>query len=170
MGLVCRWHFLCQTCRRVSAIQNMAPVLAALLHVQKMQLAHLRFCVLDHLACADSLISILNAASHREGSSVQTYYRTPIFHPLIWDMLWKPPHSLRAWHVFHAGDGQFWPLPRRVGHCRDTRRIPVWRAPLSVFVSDEATSDDWSHKSECNSRLCRDISAVTSNRWRCKLM
>lgn len=76
----------------------------------------------------------------------------PNFHPLIWDMLWKPPHLLRGWHVFHAGDGQFWPLPRRVGHCLDTRRVPVWRAPPSVFVSDAATLDDWSHKSEFNSR------------------
>lgn len=82
VGLVCRWHFLCQTCRRVSAIQNMAPVLAALLHVQKIQLVHLRFCVLDHLACADSLISILNAASQRRqfSSDILPY---PNFHPLI---------------------------------------------------------------------------------------
>lgn len=95
---------------------------------------------LYHFAAADSLISILNSARHREREREKKsqFYSDmllfPNFYPLIQNMLWNPWHSLSGWHVFHAWDKQFWPLARRVGHCLDTWTVWQGHAHTSVFV------------------------------------
>lgn len=100
----------------------------------------------------------------------------PNFHPLIWDMLWKPPHSLPGWHVFHAGDGQFRPLPPRVGHCLDTRRVLVWRCTAECFFffcvcqMQPLQTIGAINVNPIAERVWRDISAVTSDRRPCKTL
>lgn len=117
--------------------------------------AHFRVCRLSHLhfKCSQS-------QRRRFTSDILPY---PNFHPLSWNMLWKPPRSLPGWHVFHARDEQFSsitsegrPLSRHAARPRLTRTIRGFFL-FCFFVlsreerlSDAATSDDRSRKSEFN--------------------